>query len=284
MSNKETRFSVLMSVYYKENPNYLKRALDSIIHQTLPPNEIVLVEDGPLTEDLYSVIAEYTSHNPILFNVVKLEKNQGLGLALREGVNRSTYDLIARMDSDDVSLPYRFEKQISFFEQHDDVDILGGICTEFFDEEDNIVSKAVLPQSHEDIVELMGKKCAMSHVTVMFKRQSVLNAGNYRDYFWDEDYDLWVRMLSAGCRFANLADVLVNVRSGINQYARRGGKRYFRSEKGVQKYMLDHKMISPLRYANNVFIRFVVQMLMPSRVRGWSYKIYRKISKRNSDI
>ena len=275
-------FSVLMSVYHKEQPEYLKRALGSVINQTLPPNEIVLVEDGPLTDELYAVIDQHTKDYPGLFNIVKLEKNQGLGLALREGVCRCTHELIARMDSDDVSLPNRFEKQIDFFSHNDDTDVLGGICTEFYGEEDNIVSKAVLPQSPDDIVALMKKKCAISHVTVMFKRQSVDDAGNYRDYFWDEDYDLWVRMMSLGCKFANLPDVLVNVRSGIDQYARRGGRRYFRSEKGVQKYMLEHKMIGPFRYLYNVSLRFAVQILMPNRIRGLAYKIYREKNRKNA--
>lgn len=268
MSNDDFSFSVLMSVYHKEQPVYLKRALDSVINQTLPPNEIVLVEDGPLTDELYAVIDQYTNNHPGLFNIVKLEQNQGLGLALREGVVRSTYDLIARMDTDDVSVPNRFELQIKELKADPSIEALGGGCMGYFDGKP--MSRYWPPATtDEGIKEVMKKKCACSHVTMMLKKDAVLRAGNYMHLLWDEDYYLWVRMMVHGCVFKNINDPLVNVYQDKATYGRRGGMKYFRSEKAVQKYMWENKIISLPRYIYNVSLRFFVQVMLTSSMRAF---------------
>lgn len=272
------RFSVCTSVYKNDKPEFVREALDSmLVNQSVKPTEIVLVEDGPVPYELSRMLLEYKDKYGEVMNVIKLEKNGGLGNALKIGVENAKYDIIARMDSDDICLPDRFEKQLAYLEANPECDIVGGQMTEFIDTPDNIVGRREVPLTNDEIYDYMKSRCALNHVAVMFRKESVLKAGNYQDWFWNEDYYLWVRMMMAGCRFANIPDVVVNVRSGADQYARRGGKKYFESEKGIQKLMLDNGLISRSQYAYNVFGRWCVQVLMPNWLRGFVFqKIFRK--------
>lgn len=267
-------FSVIISVYKNDIPDFVRLALDSIlIEQILKPNEIVLVRDGQVSEELDRLIDEYDARYPELFNIIRLNQNCGLGLALKKGVESAKYNIIARMDSDDISLPNRFFLQLQYLERHQDVDIVGGQMSEFIGTPDNIVSKRIVPCSNDDIYDYMKGRCAFNHVTVMFRKNAVLKAGNYLDWFWNEDYYLWVRMAKEQCRFANLPEILVNVRSGSNQYARRGGRRYYESEKGIKKYQLQNGMISRVEYVFFMAQRFVVQILMPNWMRGRVFRL-----------
>lgn len=269
------KFSVAMSVYKNDSPEYFDIALASITtEQTVKPNEIVLVVDGPVPDGVNSVIAKYEALCPDMFQVVRLEKNGGLGNALRLAVEKANNELIARMDSDDIALPTRFEQQLMFFDENPDLDIVGGDITEFIGEPSNVVGKRVVPQKDSDIKSYMQTRCAMNHVTVMYKKSAVLKVGNYIDWFWNEDYYLWIRMQQGGCYFANTGTVLVNVRTGADMYQRRGGKKYFQSEKGLQNYMLEHKMISRSMYCMNVLKRWIVQVALPNSVRGWVFRTF----------
>lgn len=273
--NRMENFSVITSVYKNDTPKYVRVALDSmLVNQSVKPTEIVLVRDGLVPDELDALLDEYEALYHNVFNIIRLKQNGGLGKALKLGVEATKYDIIARMDSDDICLPYRFEKQMAFLGKHPDCDIVGGQMTEFIDTPDNIVGKRVVPESNEAIYEYMKSRCALNHVTVMFRKNSVMRAGNYQDWFWNEDYYLWVRMMMAKCRFANLPDVLVNVRSGADQYARRGGMKYFRSEAGVQRYMLDNHLINRGGYLINVAKRLIVQVLLPNNIRGWVFRTF----------
>lgn len=262
------KYSVLMSLYIKEKPEYLRLAVDSMLNQTAKPDEIVLVEDGPLTEELYAVLDEYGDK----ITRIRNEKNLGLGLALNVGLRACQNELVARMDTDDISKPERCEKQLQYFEQHPETDIVGGDIAEFIGDESNIVGKRVVPQTNEEIREYMKKRCAFNHVSVMYKKASVQAAGGYQDWFWNEDYYLWIRMWLNEAVFGNTGTVLVNVRTGEEMYQRRGGKKYFKSEKGLQDYMLEHGMIGFGTYAMNVSKRFIVQEMLPNSVRGWVFR------------
>ena len=271
--NKE--FSVATSVYKNDNPDFVREALDSmLVNQSLKPAEIILIEDGPVPSSLDGVIKEYEEKYPSIMTVIRLEKNGGLGNALNIGVKSAKYDIIARMDSDDICLPERFEKQIAYLESHPECDIVGGQMTEFIDTPDNIVGKREVPLANDDIYSYMRSRCALNHVTVMFRKESVLKAGNYQDWFWNEDYFLWVRMMLAKCQFANIPDVAVNVRSGADQYARRGGKKYFDSEIGIKKLMLDNGMITKTQFVVNYIERFIIQRMLPNSVRGWVFRTF----------
>lgn len=266
------KFSVAMSVYKNDDAQCFDRALESITTlQTIKPSEIVLVVDGPIDNALNGVIEKYERAYPV-FKVIRLEKNGGLGNALKLAVDNASYEFIARMDSDDISLPTRFEQQLSFFEKDPSIDIVGGDISEFIGEETNIVAYRKVPTSDSAIKSYMEKRCPFNHVTVMYKKGAVLKAGGYLDLFWNEDYYLWIRMQLAGAKFANTGTTLVNVRTGADMYARRGGKRYFQSEKYLQKYMLEHKMIKGSTYIVNVMKRWIVQLCLPNWLRGWVFQ------------
>lgn len=264
------KYSVLMSLYKKENPLFFQASLESIINQTVPPDEIVLVEDGPLTEELYAVIEKYRKY----IRIVKNKKNIGLGLSLKKGVKACKNLLIARMDTDDIALLNRCEKQLIYFEKNPSISILGGQIEEFISSTNNIVGKRVVPNSDRQLKEYIKKRCPFNHMTVMFKKDDILNVGNYKDWFWNEDYYLWIRLALAGYKFANLPDTLVYTRVGAEMYQRRGGRKYFISEIKLQKYMLDKKMIGIGTYLTNITLRFIVEILLPNRVRGWIFKTF----------
>lgn len=261
-----------MSLYKKEHPEYLRVALDSMINQTIKPDEIVLVEDGPLTDELYAVVDEYKSYLTIVVN----EKNLGLGLALNKGLETCRNDLVARMDTDDISVCNRCEKQLIYFSEHTDTTILGGQIEEFVTDTNDVIGKRVVPEMDEKLKLYMKKRCPFNHVTVMFKKTDIIKVGNYQDWFWNEDYYLWIRLALEGYKFANLSDTLVHTRVSAEMYQRRGGWQYFRSEKLLQQYMLRHKLISIPQYIYNICIRFGGEVLASNSMRQVLYKAMRK--------
>ncbi len=265
------KFSVLMSVYKNESVENFIESMDSILSQSLLPDEIVLMRDGPVPDEMQSVIDEYVSNNACI-SYYPLEKNQGLGVALSIGVRKAKYDYIARMDTDDVALPNRFERQVEFFESHPDIDVCGGQIYEFIGTIDNISGKREVPLKHDDICEFMKRRNSFNHMTVMFKKESVLNAGNYQDMYLVEDYYLWCRMLNMGFQFGNIDEVLVYARTNEDMYQRRGGYRYFKSWKMIEKYKLQTGITSYRQYMSTLIMRFVVQILMPNKIRGFVLK------------
>ena len=272
-------FAVAISVYYNDSSVYVKRALESIWDtQTVRPTQIVLVVDGPVGTPILEAIKEFEAHCPVL-KVVQLAENAGSGNAMRVAMDVVDCELIARMDSDDVSAPTRFEEQLRFFAENPDVDVLGGDISEFVGEEENIVAYRRVPATDAEIKNYMRKRCPLNHVTVMFKKSAVLAAGGYIEQFWNEDYYLWIRMAEHGAVMANTCTVLVNVRTGQDMYSRRGGKKYFKSEMFLQNYMLQRKMISLPTYADNIAKRWVVQRLLPTQLRGVVFRTFARKGK-----
>lgn len=265
-------YSVLMSVYYKEKPKFLARALDSMFNQSVAPDEVVIVEDGPLTDGLYGVLNEYSEKYTNRFKRVVNETNLGLGKALNRGLEACKNEIVARMDTDDISKPERCEKQLQMFLEIPDLDVVGTNIAEFTDNPENVCSVREVPAEHNEICTFLKKRCPFNHMTVMFKKSSVIGAGGYLDWHFNEDYYLWIRMFLADCRFANIAEELVNARVGKDMFARRGGYKYYKSEKELFKYMYKHKIISWFAYQKAKFIRFVVQVLMTNKTRQWFFK------------
>lgn len=266
-----------MSVYRNDKPVDFRLAVESIsIRQTVKPAEVLIVVDGPVPEALQAEIVDI-SNTIDLVRVLWLKENKGLGRALQHGVREAAYDIVARMDSDDIAVPDRFGKQIAAFEADSELCIVGGNIDEFIDTPNNIVGKREVPPDHDSICRYMKKRCALNHVTVMFRKGEVLRVGNYQDWFWNEDYYLWIRMMLGNCKFANIPEPLVNVRVGKDMYARRGGMAYFKSEEGLQRYMLKHGLINLPLYCFNVLVRFVVQVVMPNQLRAFVFqKLFRK--------
>lgn len=263
-------FTVCMSVYKNDKVHDVSLAIESVLNQTIKPDEVIVVIDGPISSDLYGVLNEYSTKGFI--KIINHPKNLGLGNALRTAVTASSNEIIARMDSDDISVHNRFEKQLACFEADSSLSIVGGGINEFIDSPTNVIASRICPCKDKDIKNYMKTRCAFNHVTVMFKKTDVLDAGNYQDWHYNEDYYLWIRMMLAGCKFENLEDVLVNVRVGKDMYARRGGWRYFKSEAQLQKYMLTKHVISLPLFLYNVLGRFIVEVMMTNRMRAFIFQ------------
>ena len=265
-----SKFSVSMCVYEKDNPEWFNNAVQSIMNQTVKPDEVVIVVDGPVPENLSKIIKKYEGID--CFKVIWFPTNLGHGNARRIGLENTSNELVSLMDADDISLPDRFEQQLKYFEDNPELDIVGGDIAEFIDEESNIIGKRIVPQSDKDIKAYLKKRCPFNQMTVMFKKSSVMNAGGYLDWFCDEDYYLWIRMFLKNAVFANTGTVLVNVRVGKDMYARRGGIKYFLSEAKLQKFMFHKGIINFARAFINIFQRLILQVLMPNWLRALVFK------------
>lgn len=279
---EEMKYSVLMSVYRNEKVEYFVEAIESLLSQTQPPDEIVLVRDGAVYEELQSTIDKYVGEYPSLFTYLPLEENGGLGAALRYGLTHARNELVGRMDTDDISLPQRFEKQVACFENNPELDIVGGNISEFLGLPEQIVQYRIVRKSHEEIALDLKERSPFNHVTVMFKKEAVLKAGNYESFYLFEDWYLWVRMYLSGCKFANLDEVLVNVRI-FDMSARRGGMKYYKSCKKLLKYMKQNKVISTFKYLKITTVRFIGYVLLPNKLRAWAYKKLLRKKTNNSE-
>ena len=268
-------FSALLSLYIKENPEFLRQSLDSLLHQTLLPDEVVLVEDGPLTPELEQIVSDYSSRYPIL-KVVPLPQNQGLGKALNEGIKYCSYELIARMDTDDVAKPDRFQKQVEVFEKHPEIDVCGAWIDEFEDNIDKIISTRKLPEWHNDIAAYAKKRNPINHPVVMFKKSAVMAVGSYQHFPLFEDYYLWVRMLMNGAKFYNIQESLLWFRFSPEMFKRRGGWGYAMKELKFQKTLRSIGFISTYNYLKNVIIRLITRIIPNS----WRSFIYKKLLRR----
>ena len=273
--SENLKFSVLLSVYSKEKRKNLELSLKSIYDdQILKPDEIVLVEDGPLTEELYAEINHQLDRLKGILKIVKLEKNSGLGNALKEGVLHCTYEWIARMDTDDIAYPNRFEKQIRFLEKNKDIDVLGSYMSEFSTSITEILFTKDAPTVN--LEEYMKYRDPVNHPSVVFRKKKVLEAGNYKEIFLNEDTYLWVRMIAKGAKFANIPEPLVYFRINNDTYRRRGGWKYVKAEWKIQKELLRFGITNKFEFTKNVILKTSVR-LMPNFVRKFIYiKFLRK--------
>lgn len=272
------KYSVLMSVYKNDSPEYLKLALESIYDkQTRKPDEIVVVFDGPLTDELHKVLNEfYVGKENVVFYYPQ-EVNRGLGEALRIGSEKCTGDYILRMDSDDISDSQRFEKQIAYVEAHPEVDVLGTDIAEFqITEQEGNKRVRVCPAKHEDIVKMSKKRNPMNHVTVCIKKSALEKSGGYKSLILLEDYYLWLNMIIAGCNLANINESLVYVRVGNGFNSKRGSKERVKGWRILQDLMLENKMINKYEAKiNMIYIWCFVNS--PIKLKKFMYdKILRK--------
>lgn len=219
-------YSVLMSVYYKERPEWLQYSIESMLNQTIKTNDFVIVEDGKLTDELEKVILEFCQKYPDIFNIVKLEENVGLGKALAVGIKKCKNEWIARMDSDDFSYPTRIEEQMKILEEDNEVELVGTNVNEFSENINNVVSYVELPQKQNEIYKFSKRRCPFRHPTLLYKKEAIINAGNYRHFLLYEDYDLYIRLLKNGTKCYNIQKPLVCMRINENFYKRRGGLKY----------------------------------------------------------
>lgn len=263
------KFSVLIAVYKKDNPDFFKEALNSVIDQTLKPDEIVLIEDGELTDIQYEIIHDFVLNNPGLFKIIKNEINIGLGLSLQKGVKESSNEIIARMDSDDISDKTRFEKEIKYIEEG--YDFVGSNTFEFTGVINNVISNRIMPETNDKIYEYIKSRNPFVHASIMTKKSLIIEAGNYQDSYLCEDYDLWYRMIKLGIKCYNIQENLIYTRVDSNFYKRRKGYKYFKAIKKCLKKMKDDKFITALEYYKTIIPRFVVY-LSPNFLRKIFYK------------
>lgn len=242
---KQYKYTVLMSVYKNDDPNFLKIALESVYDvQTVKPNEIVVVFDGPLNENLYSVLDTFREGKEKVVKYYPQEVNRGLGDALRIGTSYCTGDYILRMDSDDISDKDRFAKQIEYVENHPEIDVLGTDIAEFNETPNEDMRVRACPEKHEDIVKMGKKRNPMNHVSVCMKKSALEKCGGYEKLLLLEDYYLWLKMIVAGCKFANLHESLVYVRVGNGFDSKRGSKERIEGWKVLQNYMVSNNLIT----------------------------------------
>lgn len=235
-----------MSVYKNDSPVFLDIALRSIYDdQTRKPDEIVVVFDGPLTSELLEVLNRFQNGKEQVVKYYPQEINKGLGEALRIGSEKCTGDYILRMDSDDVSDKYRFEKQIAYVESHPEVDVVGTDIAEFNCSPNETNKRVrVCPPKHEDIVRMGKKRNPMNHVSVCMKKSALEKCGGYQTLLLLEDYYLWLHMIAAGCKLANINEPLVYVRVGNGFDSKRGSKERITGWKVLQDFMLENEMIT----------------------------------------
>ena len=264
-----------MSVYCKEKPEYLKLSIESMINQTFKPDQIIIVKDGPLTEDLNLVINYYASNNE-LFTIIQLEKNGGLGNALNIGLSASRNELVARMDSDDISYLDRCEKMINRFNEKKDLVILGGQISEFQDSVDEIKSSRIVPTEYKDILKFARRRSPFNHPTVMYKKSVILKDGGYPSSGRKEDLDLFLHLLSKGYYAENLDDYLLYYRADIENIARR---RTWNNCKEYISIIKKYWKIGFCRFSDFLFVLIsqIVLFVVPTKLFiAINYKFLRK--------
>lgn len=267
------KFSLLMSVYAKESPVFLTRCLESIISQSAVPDELIIIKDGPLTEELESVVN--SSGFPNKVNIIALPENVTQGPARAEGAKAAQYDWVAIMDSDDVCRADRFEKQLKMIENEPGLGLTGGQIAEFSDDPGQTIATRTVPVDHNDIIKFAGKRNPFNSMTVMFKRDLALQAGNYRYFPWFEDYDLWTRMIKNGAICANSRDILADARVGSGMYGRRRGASYISSEWRMQKQLKALGFINSAGFVRNAALRIPVRILPAGTVAA----LYKKFAR-----
>lgn len=278
------QFSVLMSLYAKEKPEYLRECLNSLLIQTVLPDEIVIVKDGPLTEGLEAVLEEYTAKAPWLYHLVPLPENKGLGLALAAGVPECRNELIARMDTDDVCRKDRFEIQLQEFEKDPGLDICGSQIAEFEEDTAHIVAQRIVPLEDAEIKKYQKRRDGFNHMSVMFRKSAVLRAGNYQSCMLMEDTYLWVNMFLSGSKAKNVDDFLVYVRIGKDMFERRGGLSYYKKYKQGRRKVRATGYIGFFDYHYTLLVQLAVA-LMPNKLRGWVFKkmLHRETAKGSAE-
>lgn len=264
-------YSVLMSVYRKEKPEYLRESMESIYNQTIPTDNFVLVCDGPLTPELDEVIVEMQKKFGDRLYVHRLAKNGGLGNALNEGMKYCNHELVARMDSDDISHKDRCEKEIHIFETLPNVSIVSGVIEEFVGDIANVQSRRVVPEQQKDIIAFAKKRNPFNHPCVMYKKNDVESAGGYQDFYLLEDYYLWIRMLQKGFVGYNIQTPILWMRARSDMYKRRGGWKYVKSQKRLFNYMVKNGFISYTQYWEQFGIRAVAS-IVPNGLRTFLFK------------
>jgi len=266
--HSEAMYSVLMAVYAGESPQYLKHSMDSIFQQTVPPNDFVLVCDGNLTAGLDCVINDFQTKYPCVLNVLRMSENKGLAAALNFGLQHCKYEIVARMDSDDIAFPNRIKKQLNAIH---DVDVLGSAVMEFQLIPGDTSTLRITPSTQDEIIKFARWRNPFNHPGVMFRKSMIFQVGGYENYSLCEDYHLWVKILLAGGRVRNISDPLVYMRVGGGLFKRRGGVKYLKSMLNFRRWLWKVGFISRVDLCLAV-ISHALFCLIPNKVRQFLYR------------
>ncbi|WP_180182874.1 glycosyltransferase [Acinetobacter sp. YH01020] len=267
-------FSVLISIYYKEKPEHFNACMKSIWdQQTLKPTEIVLVEDGPLTTELYESIAVWSERLQQTLRIIKLQDNVGTGKAKNIGLQNCQYEIVSIVDTDDISVSDRFEKQIKCFEADSELVILGGQITEFVDDITSPSGMRIVPLDNPALRQYAKKQSPFNNMTISYRKSKIMEVGGYQHHLWMEDYNLFLRVIAKGYKIQNLPDVLVYARIDNGMHARRKGYEYIKSEKQLLNLKKELKIQNPI-HANILFLIRSAFRLMPSSLLGKIYNTF----------
>lgn len=277
-------FSVLMAVYHADTPNFFDESLRSIFSQTLLPAQLVLVCDGRLTEELEAIVQRYSSEYPQILHVVRTpsEQNQGLGKALAMGLSECSYELVARMDSDDICVQHRFARQIEYMVQHPELDMLSSAIVEFTDNPDESTTYRYIGSTHDKLSRIARYRNPINHPAVVFRKSRIEAVGGYVHYPLLEDYHLIARLLLAGGRLDSLNESLLYFRTTKDTYCRRRGRAYLKNEIKLQRYFYRIGFISGCQYLLNVGLRIPMRM-MPPKLLEWFYTVALRLRKIKSN-
>lgn len=259
-----------MSVYGEESPIYMEQCLKSLIDQTRKSNEVIIVEDGALTLALHEAIEKYK--DPLHIKSVKIPINKGLAEALNEGLKYCSGDIVLRMDSDDIALPNRFERQIRYMTDNPNISVSSAYIEEI-DDKQNVVGKRVLPIEHEEIIKFAKSRNPISHPCSVFRKKDVLSVGGYPLFRKSQDYALWSLMLVSGYKFGNINEVLLKMRTGTGFLQRRGSE-YLKYEMELLRYQRRIGFLNYYDYFLNIVSRSILR-LSPDFIKNLLYKIFR---------
>lgn len=267
-------FSILLSLYYKESPLALDQCFLSIWQeQSIHPNEIILVLDGPISEELSQCVTKWQQIIGKPLKVIPLSQNVGLGKALNKGLEHCSNEWVFRMDTDDICKPDRFEKQIQFIKENPEVVLFSGQILEFNENPSDADTLKYVPTEHTDIVKFAQKRSPFNHMTVAYKKSVIDAVGGYQHHLFMEDYNLWLRVIGAGYRVGNHSDILLYARVGNGMHARRKGLEYVNSELQLLKLKKELKLQDPIR-ANILFLLRSSFRLLPSSLLGKIYNTF----------
>ena len=270
MDTNAINYSVLMSVYYKDNKDWLIESIESMMNQTIKTNDFVIVKDGKLNEELNFVISEYCKKYSDIFNIIELSENIGLGPALAIGVKQCKNEYIARMDSDDISRKDRIEKELKIIQEYN-LDMVGSNIAEFTGDIKNIRAYRVLPEKHNEIIKFAKKRNPFGHPSMLLRKSKILEAGNYRTYYLCEDYDMWIRLFNVNAKAYNIQENLVYMRVSDDFYKRRGGIKYLKSILKFKTEQVKNGFFSKKDYIISSSAS-IITCLMPNFIREIIYK------------
>lgn len=268
------KFSVAMCVWAGDEPGKFEMSIQSCLQQSYLPDQIVLIVDGPITKALEIVIDNVSSKINLMaidFDIFRFDQNVGHGIARRKSIDLCCNELIAICDADDLNLPFRFEMQHAFLKSHSEISVVGGHIREIVDDSELIQLKKV-PTSSYNITKYLKFRCPMNQMTVMFRKKDIIEVGGYKDFYHNEDYYLWCRLIVAGKKLSNLDTILVEATVNNSSYKRRGGINYFKSEVDIQIFMLNNGLTNVFFVLYNILVRVFFQLLVPFRVRKFLFR------------